>query len=711
MPAYVYTPLPPAEEVDGELDEGVLREDELDEELGYDAPDDNEHDDGGARDGEQDCDETDDGQGDDEWDEDEYWPKQLFTRLLTIYEGEFDDDIELDLEVVDLGQEKSSLPEYEVLSYVWGSEERPYTVFVGEHKGTIPITTNLDQALRHLRYPDRPRYMWIDGLCIDQGSTEERSRQVAYMSHIYWESPAVLVWLGPSADNSDLAMDTLEFMGSRIEVDWKLARITGVTKADEDLLGLGVENLPLSERQCIAILTLMQRPWFERIWIRQEVFKADDMSSVMCGSRAVSWGDFRRGLYCCIQHQAPSAITGNQRKEWWARCTLLRSVIHPNTTSLLWLRFVSLGSRCTDPRDRIYGLLGLLDNEEQELDIVPDYSKTAPEVFQDVALLYLEALENLDLLRACGRDYTEAPPPDHVRSPIPSWVPDWSVPQDVPRPLRLYRVFCPFKACTKYLRDGILRAAGTLNGTVQEFIELDVSNTKTLAASIRALVPGDATDKAYPGGGNMWDAYRIALCAEYFGDRTEPPDVEVHKFSHLSLSIQGSKEAIGTVMAAESLPKNNFLHLVYEWNKIGKFFTTREGYIGWGPKATREGDQIVSLLGFDLPVMIRHSSDLDGKYFEVLGPCYLQGFMFGEAFLGPLPDWLQPVYHVGKTSLPEFHDSKTGEIAVEDPRLSSLPVDLGDFREEREVGWILRLDIGPEIWRARGVEVVDFDLI
>lgn len=66
-------------------------------------------------------------------------------------------------------------------------------MFVGEHERTIPITENLDEALRHLRYPDRPRHMWIDSLCIDQGNMEERGRQVGNMSHIYWNAPRVVV--------------------------------------------------------------------------------------------------------------------------------------------------------------------------------------------------------------------------------------------------------------------------------------------------------------------------------------------------------------------------------------------------------------------------------------------------------------------------------------------------------------------------------------
>lgn len=639
--------------------------------------------------------------------------KQLLTRLLTIHKGEYEDDIEVDVEVVDLVEE-SSRPEYEALSYVWGSGAKPSSVFVGEDKHTIPITTNLDEALRHLRYRDRPRYMWIDALCIDQGNKEERSRQVSNMSHIYWTAPRVVVWLGPSADDSDHALETLEYIGSRVQVDWRTGVITGVTELDDEQWGFNSRDLPLTGRQCTAILALMQRPWFERIWIRQEVFKADDKSRVICGRKALAWPRFQQGLWCCTCHLTPRALNREQRSQWNARRDVVVDALRRNPYSVFRLRESTVGALCSDPRDRIYALLGLLYEDEKQLGIVPDYSKTTSELYQDVALRHITFFRSLELLHSCGRDDPEASPSNTTCSTsIPTWVPNWSVPANLPRPLSLVRVFCPFAAYTKYIGGGILRAAGVSIGTIQDFIELDVSTTfGALAASIRALVPSDATYRTYPGGGNLWDAYRITLCLEYFCDRTEPPNFETSRTSDLSLSIQGSKEAMRSIMAAEDLPDNNFLNLVILWNDIGRFFITREGYLGWGPKTINIGDQIVTFLGCRKPIMIRHSPDLDSEHFEIIGPCYLHGFMFGEAFLGPLPDSIRPVLHIGKEHFPRFHDSRTGDlIAVEDPRLSTLPADLDHFRKGREEGLIYKPYIEPETWRSRGVEVVDFDLV
>ncbi|ROW11972.1 hypothetical protein VPNG_05186 [Cytospora leucostoma] len=635
-------------------------------------------------------------------------PKKLFTRLLVIHPGEYNDDIEVDLEVVALGDATLPFPTYDVLSYVWGANASPGIVHVGKEKRTIPITSNLDEAMRHLRHPDRPRHMWIDALCIDQANPKEQSRQVAYMSHIYWTAPRVVVWLGPSADDSDLALETLQDIGSRIRVDWLMERITGVTELDDERFG-GDDSahLPLSERQYRAVFALMQRSWFERIWIRQEVFKADeDESLAVCGSKAVSWGEFRRGLYCCVVNNAPRMFEGWMRQTWYARVYLIQPVIRQEPYDLASLRHSTVGALCTDPRDRIYALLGLLDNQYTNLSIIPDYSKAVEEVYQDVVLQYLRGSGSLDLLRSCGRDK------DHNPTSLPTWVPDWSSPRHLPDPFRLPMVFCPFDACGEYLGGGILRVAGVSLGTIGDFFDLAVTSRKALVASIRSLLPRDAVDQAYPGGGNLQDAYRITLCVDYFCDRTEPPNYHEAETSSLSLSSRDSEEAMRSIMVEEDLPpENNFVNVVENSRYESRFFTTREGYLGWAPETAKRGDQIIQLLGCNLPIMVRRSSRPDGVYFEVIETCYLHGFMYGEAFLGRLPDGLQPVLHIGESDLPRFRDSKTGDTAIEDPRFSTLPIDLGRFRSERESGITPRLDIGPETWRSRGVEVVDFDLV
>lgn len=112
-------------------------------------------------------------------------------------------------------------PKYEALSYTWGSSDNPQTVHVDDSLSHQPTTLligqNLACAIRHLRYSDRPRTLWVDAICINQDDIQERGNQVACMGHIYSLASRVIAWLGPQTSNSGLALSTLEFLGRQIE--------------------------------------------------------------------------------------------------------------------------------------------------------------------------------------------------------------------------------------------------------------------------------------------------------------------------------------------------------------------------------------------------------------------------------------------------------------------------------------------------------------
>lgn len=78
------------------------------------------------------------------------------------------------------------------------------------------------------------------------------------------------------------------------------------------------------------------------------------------------------------------------------------------------------GSRVTNPRDIVYGHLGLLDPEaEPPVDI--DYDKSICHVFEDITKHFIERDHSLDILRHIDRAN-----PDVHQYGLPSWVPDWS---------------------------------------------------------------------------------------------------------------------------------------------------------------------------------------------------------------------------------------------------------------------------------------------
>jgi hypothetical protein len=88
--------------------------------------------------------------------------KQEFRLLTLLSSPDFSATLQAELQVVEIG----SSPQYEALSYVWGTAEFDHDVYI-EHR-RYPITENLDYALRYLRHRDRNRVLWVDALCATQ---------------------------------------------------------------------------------------------------------------------------------------------------------------------------------------------------------------------------------------------------------------------------------------------------------------------------------------------------------------------------------------------------------------------------------------------------------------------------------------------------------------------------------------------------------------
>ena len=114
-------------------------------------------------------------------------------------------------------------PEYEALSYTWGSPKFRTNILVRRSPtSTLSITRNLAVALNCLRHKDRPRTLWIDALCINQQDLDERSAQIQRMGDIYSKASRVVIWLGPESHDSSMAMDCVELISRHIEVNWYL---------------------------------------------------------------------------------------------------------------------------------------------------------------------------------------------------------------------------------------------------------------------------------------------------------------------------------------------------------------------------------------------------------------------------------------------------------------------------------------------------------
>lgn len=165
------------------------------------------------------------------------------TRLLRLLPNE-DETAPIECQLFDYSLQGSSkwTHLYEALSYVWGGSDRPCSISIDKHD--LPVTANLHAALSQLRDRSIERIIWVDAICINQADLQERGHQVQSMAEIYSKAIRVIVWLGEAADNSDQALE-------------------GICVAAEK------RSLKSMNRESIlqAILALLQRTWFRRIWV------------------------------------------------------------------------------------------------------------------------------------------------------------------------------------------------------------------------------------------------------------------------------------------------------------------------------------------------------------------------------------------------------------------------------------------------------------
>jgi hypothetical protein len=73
------------------------------------------------------------------------------------------------------------------------------------------------------------------------------------------------------------------------------------------------------------------------------------------------------------------------------------------------------------------------------------------------------------------------------------------------------------------------------------------------------------------------------------------------------------------------------LERIFRFHRSRRLMITLQGYPGLVPIAAQPGDVVYILLGCNVPVVLRA---IDDQHFKVIGCCYLQGFMEGEAMAG-----------------------------------------------------------------------------
>lgn len=318
-------------------------------------------------------------------------PTPNHIRLVSLQPGS-DDPIICELIIAEIHSSIS----YEALSYTWGDPDDRQTVFIKSHKHEQPkellVTSNCVSALRRLRYKDRPRILWIDTLSIDQSNLAERNHQVSLMAAIYSSAANVTIYLGEASQDSELAIDFI------IECD----------KPSSDTNSL---SYPKSEELVQALSSFFYRPWFTRVWVIQEVV-LPATGIAYCGNKTLSWSAIKQ------------FSSWNTTNKWLQKLPFVVSAPKVSLTEhhveppMLKLLIQARHCEATDPRDKIYSMLSLLDTSDKQFSLKPRYEDPVAKVYTDCALA---------LMADSGYNLLSAVQGGSTIDGLPSWVPDWSV--------------------------------------------------------------------------------------------------------------------------------------------------------------------------------------------------------------------------------------------------------------------------------------------
>jgi hypothetical protein len=301
---------------------------------------------------------------------------------------------------------------YEALSYCWGDGYEVVPISLVDDAGSLVellVSSNLEHAIRRIRQPDKDRLFWIDLLSINQNDMAERSQQVAMVSEIYASAQSVCVWIGE--------IDEIVHTQKDIEVIQTVAVSCAPDKtreeADSTVLDVNGNTNWFNDR-------IFLRPWFQRVWVLQEVWNAasafptqDDERrhrvSVLCGEFTIPWWVIMQANACLFR--GFRIHKNNTMPSLWMDLFDVPRRLHDpwmvvpgNRMDILSLVIRGLDFKASDPRDRIFALLGFGQETYQVSRlpalVKPDYNKTTAQVFCDFTLWWIREYRSLRILSA-----------------------------------------------------------------------------------------------------------------------------------------------------------------------------------------------------------------------------------------------------------------------------------------------------------------------
>ena len=567
-------------------------------------------------------------------------------RILILEPGERQELIQCSLVPVRLSEN----PEYDAISYVWGTDEPSQEIFIDGQK--VMIRTNLHSALlRFRRSPERndsqevsncnlQRRLWVDALCINQADIPERNQQVQSMKLVFAQARSVLIWLRESVESDRFAFDVFKIaqgiIQSRVRIsEDEFKRFSKVAPSHR-----------FQRNTWTAVNGVFKCTWFERIWVLQELVVAHD-PLVICGEYETTWAALPATAYAVLMNTITdsegkavgmSGDNADLRSYSHEICSMQAVRAHHFKNEQLTLNYLLSKTdwlASSEPVDKIYALRGLL-NEEEASSLKVDYALEASEVFE---LATRDALSSgTDPFRLL--DLVSSFPSTPISTSSPSWVPNyWG--------LTTANVQA-FSSISAYRASGQARSQISFTGLNQRILCLDgrivdkVSHCLSWKYLNQLTVEKSAqwyqkcqqyvlqTD-CYPTGEDMSSCWwRLLVCDLFYDAYGEMRATEGFNTHYLDRKLSDfvtnptRLEGDDTIREAQDAYRDT----VFCTSEGTSFCRTANGYLAWIPPHARSGDYICIFAGAPCPFVVRERPEGD---YILIGSAYVHGMMDGEA--------------------------------------------------------------------------------
>lgn len=287
--------------------------------------------------------------------------------------------------------------------------------------------------------------------------------------------------------------------------------------------------------------------------------------------------------------------------------------------------------QATDPRDKVFAFLGLVQHWGGQAKVIPNYNMSADRVFWETTIILLKNTKSLDVLMGTlGRRENSG-----IGQMRPSWVTDWNCPPAIHENTRLNNIRHYAASANTPATPVIAHGQSLLEIHAKEYdevafvaSELPLSGDgrsgrwRAVVAEWENSLKRLDNEIDYIGGGTVESAFWRTLCGDI--DQGGDPKFRRRKSSRTSeyrsssyaewrsvdtdrrrrtSIIDGYWQESGDNTAIQD--RNGFHHSVECASGCRRFFMTTKGYIGTGPSDTAAGDKVFIISGSRVPFILR----------------------------------------------------------------------------------------------------------